>query len=90
MAARYKVYIAMWVGLMAATAMEYIVRLYAGNAAPVVVLISVVAVVQAIFVSMYYQHLRYEKMELATLPLAAVGGVVFLGVAAGFSIAMMG
>ena len=83
-----KIYVGIWVGLMAATAMEVAVRIFAGDAGTVVFFISIVAAVQAIIVSMYYQNLRYEQIQLAALPLAAVASVVFLAVAAGFSIAM--
>ncbi len=83
-----KIYVGIWVGLMAASAMEVAVRIFAGDAATVIFFISIVAAVQAIIVSMYYQHLRYEQIQLAALPLAAVASVAFLAVAAGFSIAM--
>ncbi len=87
---RLGVYIGIWVGLMAATSMELVVRLFVGESALVVLFIGIVAAVQAIIVSMYYQHLRYEKIQLATLPIAAVASIVFLGIAAGFSLPMMG
>ncbi len=87
---RIRVYIGIWVGLMAATTMELVVRLFAGESALVILFISIVAAVQAIIVSMYYQNLRYEKIQLATLPIAAVVAIVFLGIAAGFSLPMMG
>lgn len=83
-----KVYIGIWVGLMAGTALEVVVRSLVGDAWFVVLLISVIAALQAIFVSLYYQNLRHEGIQVATLPLAAVVGIVFLAVAAGFSLAM--
>lgn len=87
---RLGIYIGIWVGLMTATAMELVVRLFVGESILVVLFIAIVASVQAIVVSMFYQHLRYEKIQLSILPLAAIVAIVFLSIAAGFSLPMMG
>jgi hypothetical protein len=51
-------------------------------------IILLIAGVKAIAISLYYQNLRYEGIRLATLPLAAIVGIVFLAVSAGLTITM--
>ena len=83
-----KLYIGIWLGLVIATVMEVVVRSLPGEASLIVSIIGLIAAGKAVAIALYYQHLRYEGIRLATLPLAAVIGVVFLGVSAAFTLAM--
>ena len=83
-----KLYVGIWLGLVMATVMEVVVRSLPGAASLIVLVIGLIAGAKAIVIALYYQHLRYEGIRLATLPLAAVVGVVFLGVSAAFTLAM--
>ena len=77
-----KLYVGIWLGLVVATIMEVVVRSLPGPASLFVLIIVMIASVKAIAISLYYQNLRYEGIRLATLPLAAVVGIVFLAVSA--------
>jgi hypothetical protein len=83
-----KLYIGIWLGLVIATIMEVVVRSLPGAASMIVLIISLIAGGKAIAIALYYQHLRYEGIRLAALPLAAIVGVVFLGVSAAMTMAM--
>jgi hypothetical protein len=83
-----KLYIGIWIGLVVATIMEVIIRSLPGPESIFLSVILLIAGAKAIAISLYYQNLRYEGIKLATLPLAAVVGVVFLAVSAGFTITM--
>ena len=83
-----KLYVGIWLGLVIATVMEVVVRSLPGGVSLLVFIISMIASVKAIAIALYYQHLRYEGIRLASLPLAAVVGVVFLGVSSAMTIAM--
>jgi hypothetical protein len=83
-----KLYVGIWLGLVVATIMEVVVRSLPGAASLFLVVILMIAAVKAIVISLYYQNLRYEGIRLATLPLAAIVGVVFLAVSAGLTITM--
>ena len=83
-----KLYIGIWLGLVIATVMEVVVRSLPGSTSILVLVIGMIAAVKAIAIALYYQHLRYEGIRLAALPLAAVVGVVFLGVSAALTITM--
>jgi hypothetical protein len=83
-----KLYIGIWLGLVVATIMEVVIRSLPGLASVFLSVILLIAGAKAIAISLYYQNLRYEGIKLATLPLAAVVGVVFLAVSAGFTITM--
>ncbi len=85
---RIKLYIGIWLGLVVATIMEVVVKSLPGPASIFVFIILLIASVKAIAISLYYQNLRYEGIRLATLPLAAVVGLVFLAVSAGLTITM--
>lgn len=81
-----KLYIGIWLGLVVATIMEVVIRSLPGPASIFLSIVLLIAGVKAIAISLYYQNLRYEGIKLASLPLAAVVGVVFLAVSAGFTI----
>lgn len=83
-----KLYIGIWLGLVIATVMEVVVRSLPGGATLIVLIISLIASAKAIAIALYYQHLRYDGIKLAALPLAAVVGIVFLAVSATMTIAM--
>jgi hypothetical protein len=83
-----KLYIGIWLGLVVATIMEVVVKSLPGPASIFVFIILLIASVKAIAISLYYQNLRYEGIRLATLPLAAIVGLVFLAVSAGLTITM--
>jgi len=83
-----KMYVGIWLGLVVATVMEVVVRSLPETAALLVFVISLIAAAKAIAIALYYQHLRYEGIRLASLPLAAIVGVVFLGVSSSMTIAM--
>jgi hypothetical protein len=83
-----KLYVGIWLGLVVATIMEVVVRSLPGATSIFLVAILMIAAVKAIVISLYYQNLRYEGIRLATLPLAAIIGVVFLAVSAGLTITM--
>ena len=83
-----KLYVGIWLGLVVATIMEVVVRSLPGATSIFLVVILMIAAVKAIVISLYYQNLRYEGIRLATLPLAAIVGVVFLAVSAGLTITM--
>lgn len=83
-----KLYIGIWLGLVVATIMEVVIRSLPGPASIFLSIVLLIAGVKAITISLYYQNLRYEGIKLASLPLAAVIGVVFLAVSAGFTITM--
>jgi hypothetical protein len=83
-----KLYIGIWLGLVFATIMEVVVRSLPGGASLFVVIIMLIASVKAIAISLYYQNLRLEGIRLATLPIAAVVGIVFLAVSAAMTMSM--
>jgi hypothetical protein len=83
-----KLYVGIWLGLVVATIMEVIVRSFPGPASVFVLVIMMIASVKAIAISLYYQNLHYDGIRLATLPIAAVLGIVFLAVSAALTITM--
>lgn len=87
---RLKFYVGIWLGLIAGTVLEVAIRSLPGSDTAIVFAICLIAAVQAVVISLYYQNLRYEGISLATLPLAAVAGVVMLGVIAIMAVAMGG
>ncbi len=85
--ATIKLYIAIWAGLVAATIVEVLLRTLVGAAViGVVVALLLIAIAKAVTIAMYYQHLHYETWRLAVLPIAAVVGVAFLGIAMAYSL----
>jgi caa(3)-type oxidase subunit IV len=80
-----KLYVEIWAGLVAATVMEVVSRSIPGAFAVISVIILLISSGKAVTIAMYFQHLRYENKSLAILPIAAVIGVIILGVAAWMS-----
>jgi caa(3)-type oxidase subunit IV len=83
-----KLYVGIWLGLVAATVMEVVIRSLPGAVSTLVLIIMLIASAKAIAISLYYQHLRYEGIRLATLPIAAVVGIIFLAISAAMTIGM--
>ena len=83
-----KLYIGIWLGLVFATIMEVVIQSLPGAASVFVLIIMLIASVKAIAISLYYQNLRNEGIRLATLPIAAVVGIVFLAVSAALTMSM--
>ena len=85
-----KLYVGIWLGLVAATILEVVTRSLPGATSAIVLVIILIASVKAIAIALYYQHLRYEGIRVASLPLAAIVALVILAVSAGVSISMGG
>ena len=85
-----KLYVGIWLGLVAATILEVVTRSLPGATSVIVLIIILIASVKAIAIALYYQHLRYEGIRIASLPLAAIVALVILAVSAGLSISMGG
>ena len=81
-----KLYVGIWLGLVAATILEVVTRSLPGSASLLVMIIVLIAAAKAIVIALYYQHLHYEGIRLATLPLAAVVALAILAISAGVSI----
>lgn len=82
-----KLYVGIWFGLVVATIMEVVTRSLPGAISVLAFTILSISSAKAIFIALYYQHLRYESGRLAILPIAALVGVIILGIAAGMSMA---
>jgi caa(3)-type oxidase subunit IV len=83
-----KLYVGIWLGLVAATILEVVTRSLPGAVSVLVLVIMLISCGKAITIALYYQHLRYEGIRVAALPIAAVVAVVILAVSAGLSISM--
>jgi cytochrome c oxidase subunit 4 len=85
-----KLYIAVWLGLVVATIVETVTRSLPAAASLLALVILTISSAKAIFIALYYQHLRYESWKLAVLPISAIVGIALLAISAGFSINMGG
>jgi len=83
-----KLYVGIWLGLVAATIMEVVTRSLPGAVSVLILIIMLISCGKAIAIALYYQHLRYEGMRVAILPIAAVFVIVILAVSAGLSMVM--
>ncbi len=83
-----KLYVGIWLGLVAATVLEVVTRSLPGAVSVLVFIIVLISCGKAIFIALYYQHLRSEGRQLAVMPLAAITALVILAVSAGISIYM--
>ena len=83
-----KLYVGIWFALVVATIMEVVTRSLSATLVTLAVIILLISSGKAIIIAMYYQHLRYEDKRLTLLPIAAIVGVIFLGVAAVMSMGM--
>ncbi len=71
----FKLYVAVWALLVAATIMEVVTRFLPAAVSLLVVGIIVIATIKAVLIASYFQHLRYETKILALLP---IGGILVL------------
>ncbi len=85
-----KLYVGIWLGLVVATIMEVVTKSLPGAASLLALIILLIASAKAIFIALYYQHLRFESWRIAVLPLAAIVGIALLAISAAFSLAMGG
>jgi len=77
-----RLYIGIWLGLIAATLLEVTTRSLPGAIIIIVSAIMIIACIKAITIAMYFQNLRYEGIRVAAMPVAAVIGVTILAVSA--------
>ncbi len=73
--ASFRLYVAVWALLVAATIMEVVTRFLPAAVSLLVVGIIVIATIKAVLIASYFQHLRYETKILALLP---IGGILVL------------
>jgi cytochrome c oxidase subunit IV len=85
-----KLYVGIWLGLVVATVMEVVTRSLPGAISLLALTILLISSAKAIFIALYYQHLRYESWRLAVLPIAAIVGIALLAISAVFSMNMGG
>ena len=87
---KIKLYVGIWAGLVAATILEVVTRSLPGATSLIVFIIVLIASVKAIAIALYYQHLHYEGIRVAAMPLAAIVALTILAISAGVSISMGG
>jgi len=85
-----KLYVAIWLGLVAATVLEVVTRSLPGAVSILALTILIISSAKAIFIALYYQHLRFESWRLAVLPISAIVGIALLVVSAAFSMNLGG
>ncbi len=83
----YRLYVVIWIILVAATILEVETRLLSSTAMYLVAGIIAISSAKAIIIALYYQHLRYESMAIKLLPIAAL---VALGALAATAIVSLG
>lgn len=88
--ANAKLYVEIWAILVVATILEVVTRTLPGPNSTLITIIILIASAKAIIIAMYYQHLRYEGIRLAAIPLSAIVALVFLAVTAVISLGMGG
>ena len=85
-----KLYVGIWLGLVAATVIEVAARSLPAAASVLALTILLISSAKAIFIALYYQHLRFESWRLAVLPISAVVGIALLAISAAFAMNMGG
>jgi len=71
--ANFRVYVAIWILLVAATLLEVVTRLYLPFGVSLMIVgIIVISAAKAVSIALYYQHLRYEPKSISLLPLLAL------------------
>ena len=85
-----KLYVGIWLGLVIATVVEVVNRSLPGAASLLALTILVISSAKAIFIALYYQHLRFESWKLAILPISAIIGIALLAISSAFSMNMGG
>ncbi len=82
----YRLYIVIWVILVAATILEVETRLLSGTATFLVAGIIAISTAKAVIIALYFQHLRYESKAVKLLPLTALVALGALAATAVFSL----
>ncbi len=85
-----KLYVAIWLGLVVATVLEVVTRSLPGAVSVLALTILLISSAKAIFIALYYQHLRFESWRLAVLPISAIVGITLLVISAAFSMNLGG
>ncbi len=85
--ANYRLYVVIWVILVAATILEVETRFLSGTAQLLVVGIIAISSAKAVVIALYFQHLRYESRAIKVLPLLAL---IALGALAATAIVSLG
>ncbi len=80
--ANYRLYVVIWVILVAATILEVETRFLSGTAQLLVVGIIAISSAKAVVIALYFQHLRYESRAIKVLPLLALIALGALAVTA--------
>jgi len=83
-----KLYVGIWLALVVATIIEVVASSLPGSSSLIVTIIMLVASAKAIVIALYYQHLRYEGIRVAVMPLAAIVALGILAVTAIVSLGM--
>lgn len=66
----FKLYIAVWSLLVAATILEVVTRFLPAQISLLISGIIVIATAKAILIALFFQHLRYETKILSLIPIA--------------------
>ncbi len=85
--ANYRLYVVIWVILVAATILEVETRFLSGTAQLLVAGIIAISSAKAVVIALYFQHLRYESRAIKVLPLLAL---IALGALAATAIVSLG
>ncbi len=85
-----KLYVGIWLGLVLATIAETLTRSLPGAVSVLALTILAISSAKAIFIALYYQHLRFESWRLAVLPVSAICGIALLAISSAFSMNMGG
>lgn len=85
-----KLYLGIWAGLVVATILEVVTRSLPGAVSILALTILLISSAKAIFIALYYQHLRYESWKLAVLPISAIVAIALLIISAAFSMNLGG
>jgi cytochrome c oxidase subunit IV len=75
-----RLYVGIWLALVLATILEVVTRTLPGSTQVLVFFIVLIASVKAIIIALYYQHLRYEGIRVAAMPLAAIVALAALAI----------
>ncbi len=81
--ANYRLYIVIWVILVAATLLEVETRFLSGTAQFLLAGIIAISSAKALIIALYFQHLRYESKSIKVIPLL---GLLALGALAATAI----
>ncbi len=85
-----RLYVGIWFGLVLATVFEVITRSLPGAFSILALTILLISSAKAIFIALYFQHLRFESWRLAVLPISALVAVALLSISAALSMSMGG